>query len=345
MSREAIITLIEPLKNAVSCYEDILMEYISKNGVRIVGTIFPLIPPEITSAFVIETVKLPETIISGRIPFSTLKKIYSAVILPESPMPCCAVDLSSVEVYRVKYPSGYGEDASVSLHNETAAMLKKIFDIELKNIDIPTLQKKCETFETLRRSIRSLSSLRNEMKGIITNGELNLVFEVSTIFPPDIALQLITPLLDTLRSRNVEPVEEKVKALIYGAREIPSHITDFIEKSGIELQEDDTCTGRRLFDISLNSSSEFIFYELLDAYSYRPMYPCVRKVEERYELLYKLLRNYGINLLIFYKDDICGLSSGDISYLRIRMMRDGIDPLVIDNNNYIEEIDNYMRRI
>ena len=75
------------------------------------------------------------------------------------------------------------------------------------------------------------------------------------------------------------------------------------------------------------------------------MSSCTRKVSERYELLYKLLRNYGINLLIFYRDDICGLSADDIRYLRIRMMRDGIDPLVIDNENYKSEVEKYAGRL
>ena len=139
--------------------------------------------------------------------------------------------------------------------------------------------------------------------------------------------------------------EYKAKALIYGARKIPPYIIDFIENNGIDIEEDDTCRGRRLFDISLNAESEYLFYELLDAYSYRPMSPCIRTAGERYELLYKLLRNYGINLLIFYKDDLCGITSEAVNYLRIRCMRDGIDPLVIDRKNYKETVENYTGRL
>ena len=124
-----------------------------------------------------------------------------------------------------------------------------------------------------------------------------------------------------------------------------SVIADSIEESGILLIEDDSCSGRRLFDISLNAESEYIFYEILDAYSYRALTPCLRSVNERYELLYKLLRNYNISTVIFFRDKNCSESVKDIEYLRIKMMRDGIDPLVIDENNYREIVRDYVKRV
>jgi len=341
MHRETIASIIMEIKNAVSNYGKLLREYTDSENKQIAGFIVPVVPPEITSAFGIETVKLPESVITGEKEFPAREHIYKAVILPEVELPCYSYGFSDTPVYRIKYPAGYGEDAAVQLHNETSAMLDSIFRINLKSIDIAELQKRTGVFEMLRRSVRSITSIHQEKKGILSAEELDIVFEASSIFPPDFALKLILPLLEELRNFQIKQGSYKAKALIYGARKIPPHIIDYIESRGIDASEDDTCRGRRLFDISLNSESEFIFYELLDAYSYRPVSPCLRGVEERYELLYKLLRNYGINLLIFYLDDICGLSSDAVSYLRIKCMRDGIDPLVIDKKNYEEVIENY----
>ncbi len=333
------------MKNAVLNYEDMLRKYLTEKKVRLTGYIFPLLPPEITSALGIESVKLPESVIAGEKKISSENSVYKAVILPEAETPCCSFDFQDTPIFRVHYPCGYGEDAAVQLHNETAAMLNSLFQIDLKSIDITVLQKRTMVFENLRRCVRSITSLCRERKGIISAEEMDLVFEVSAIFPPDVALDMITPLLNELRNTHPAEREYKAKALIYGSRNIPPYIIDFIEERGIDAAEDDTCRGRRLFDISLNAESEIIFYELLDAYSYRHMSPCTRPVEERYELLYKLLKNYGINLLIFYRDDLCGFSSEAISYLRIRCMRDGIDPLVIDKENFKETIESYSGRI
>ncbi|HOP64465.1 MAG TPA: 2-hydroxyacyl-CoA dehydratase family protein [Spirochaetota bacterium] len=345
MEREKIIPLIEKLRDSVSRYEDILRSYSRDKNARILGYLQPLIPPEITSAFGIESVMLPEAVISGEKNPGTVEPVYRAIILPEGELPCLKADLSSFAVYRVNYPDGYGEDTAVAIHNETASMLKTIFDIDIKNIDISLLQSVCEKYNNIRRKVRNITSLVQERKGILTGEELDLIFEAAAVFPPEVSLPLITPVADLLQQIEPRSDSGSITALIFGGRRIPAGITDFIENRGITVAEDDTCGGRRLFDTSLNSSSEYIFYELLDACSYRPMCPCTKKQEERYELLYKLLRNYGINLLIFYRDDCCEISSGQIDYLRVRCMRDGIDPLVIDSRNYADVIENYLGRI
>ena len=122
----------------------------------------------------------------------------------------------------------------------------------------------------------------------------------------------------------------------------PAELAGNIESLGINVAEDDSCAGRRCFDLSTNAESDYLFYELLDSYSYRPLTPCMRTQEERYELLYKLLRNHGIETVIFVEDAGCGLSSAHIDYLRVRMMRDGIDPLVITPVNCAEKIRGYL---
>jgi len=147
-----------------------------------------------------------------------------------------------------------------------------------------------------------------------------------------------------MKKINEKTNPHKIHGMLYSGKNIPSEIADNIEKNGIMIIEDDTCNGRRLFDISLNAESEYIFYEILDAYSYRPLTPCLRPVNERYDLLYKLLKNYNIDTVIFYKDENCSEAVKDIDFLRIRMMRDGIDPLVIDENNYRDIVSEYVKR-
>jgi len=149
-------------------------------------------------------------------------------------------------------------------------------------------------------------------------------------------MEYITPVFEAMKKIEDKNEDKLISAMFYGGKNIPSVIADYIEKNGILIIEDDTCTGRRPFDISLNPESEYIFYEILDACSYRPLTPCMRPVNERYELLYKLLKNYNIETVIFFKDGNCSKSMNDIDFLRIKMMRDGIDPLVIDKNNYVK---------
>ena len=345
MKHSSIAGEMNKIAGIQSAYEDLIRDYTEKHGKKIISSPCFFIPPEINSAFNIITLKIPEFILKKPDLSEKLSSLYSAVVVSEKECFCSKIINPVAAPYIFRTPSGYGEDSAVSLHNEISMMLKTLFDIELKSISIESLQKETSIYEKLRRLVRSITALRGENRSLLSNSELSLIFETALILPPEIAIEYLTPLLDEMKKTSSENNDIRIRAMLYGGKIIPSSIADDIEKTGILIFEDDSCTGRRLFDISLNADSEYIFYELLDAYSYRPLTPCIRPVNERYELLYKLLRNYNIETVIFFRDDDCVESSDDIDYLRVRMMRDGIDPLVIDKNNYHQIVAGYVSRL
>jgi len=344
MKHKAINDILDRLRKIESIYEDLIKKYKNENGKKIIASPCFFIPPEINSAFNIVTLKIPEFILNDPSRSKKLNSLYDAVIIPEKECFCSSIS-SEITAHIFRTPAGFGEDAAVSLHNEIASMLTELFGIELKSINIETLQKETSTHEKLRRLIRSISALRSENRFLLNHSELSLIFETALILPPEAAIEFITPVLEEMRKISDKHDSSLIQGMLYGGKTIPSVIADSIEESGILLIEDDSCSGRRLFDISLNAESEYIFYEILDAYSYRALTPCLRSVNERYELLYKLLRNYNISTVIFFRDQNCSESVKDIEYLRIKMMRDGIDPLVIDENNYREIVRDYVKRV
>lgn len=344
MNYNSIKKEIEKISGIETAYKEIMDEFIRKHPKKIIASPCFIIPPEINAAFNIITLKIPEFVMNNTDSAKKIYELYSAVITPEKNCYCNNCIDMEIKTYTFRTPSGYGEDAAVSLHNEISLMLETLFKINIKSINIESLQKETYTYETLRRLIRSITALRNENLSLLNNSELSLIFETAVILPPEIAIEYITPVLEEMKKINTKNEKSLLRGMLYAGRTIPSQIADSIEENGIMIIEDDSCSGRRIFDISLNAESEFIFYELLDAYSYRPLTPCTRPVNERYELLYKLLRNFNIDTVIFFKDDNCGLSVEDINFLRIRMMRDGIDPLVIDSKNYSEIVSDYVRK-
>ena len=344
MKYNSIIEQTDKLTGIESVYGDILNNYKIKNAKKIIASPFFFIPPEINAAFDIITLKIPEFILNNKDNSYNITSLYDAVITSDKTS-FCNRRISPNPSYIFKTPEGFGEDASVSLHNEIMRMLKNLFNIDIKSIHIETLQRETSLYEKLRRVVRSISSLRSENRFLLNNYELSMIFETALILPPEAAIEYINPVLEEMRKITEKDKSFKTKGMIYGGKSIPAIIADSIEENGILLIEDDTCSGRRLFDISLNADSEYIFYELLDAYSYRSLTPCTRSVNERYELLYKLLKNYNIGTVIFYKDENCAESMRDIDYLRIKMMRDGIDLLVIDKDNYNEVVAGYVNRL
>jgi len=337
-------------------YEKIVKDYKEKHNKKIIASPYYFIPPEINAAFNIITLKIPEfmlnqsSVICSRPPSAggNNNLIFDMIILSDKECFCNngmggkLPPVKSTQHYIFKTPEGFGEDAAVMLHNELSLMLNTLFGIEIKSIDIEVLQRETAVYERLRRLIRNISSLRSENRTILSNEELSLIFETALILPPEIAIQYITPVLEEIKKSDNTQEDIKIRALVYGKKNIPHSLADNIESMGILITEDDLCTGRRIFDISLNAESEYIFYELLDAYSYRPLFPCLRPVNERYELVYKLLRNYQIDCVIFYKDEDCPDLNRDIDYLRIKLMRDGIDPIIIDKNDYKSIVSEYM---
>jgi benzoyl-CoA reductase/2-hydroxyglutaryl-CoA dehydratase subunit BcrC/BadD/HgdB len=321
-------------------YEKIIKDYKEEYGKKIIASPYYFIPPEINAAFNIIPLKIPEFMLNQSSMLDRLNSIFDMIII--SDRECfCNKDIKSIQHYIFKTPEGFGEDAAVALHNELSLMLNTLFNIEIKSIDIEALQRECAVYERLRRLIRNISASRQTNRTALSNDELSLIFELALILPPEIAIQYITPVLEEIKVSDNTHEDIKIRTLVYGKKYIPHNIADNIERMGILITEDDLCTGRRIFDISLNAESEYIFYEILDAYTYRPLFPCLRPVTERYELLYKLLKNYQIDCVIFYKDENCHDLNRDIGYLRIKLMRDGIDPLVIDKDNYESVISDY----
>ena len=332
--REAInnkaINNIRKIFETDEYYEKIIKDYKDAHDKKIIASPYFFIPAEINSAFNIVSLKIPEFMLNRSSILNRLNSIFDMIIISDKEC-FCNKDIKPIQHYIFRTPEGYGEDAAVALHNELSLMLHELFGIDIKSINIDVLQRETAVYEKLRRLIRNISALNYE-KGILRNSELSLIFETSLIFPPEIAIWYINPILEEIEISESRQKDIQRKALLYGNKYFPPDIADKIENMGIFIAEDDLCTGRRIFDISINSDSEYIFYELLDAYSYRALFPCVRPVNERYELIYKLLRNYQIDSVIFYKNEKCHNLNRDIDYLRIKLMRDGIDPIIIGKN-------------
>ena len=340
MKNSTKINNIRKIFETEESYVKIIRNYKEKHNKKIIASPYYFIPPEINAAFNIVTLKIPEFMLNQ-------SPIFDEIVISDKECFCnngrggILPPVNFTQHYIFKMPEGFGEDAAVALHNELSLMLNTLFKIDIKSIDIEVLQRETAVYERLRRLIRTVSALRSENMTILSNYEMSLIFEAALILPPEIAIQYIEPVLEEIKPSDNKHEDIKKRALLYGKKYIPYDIADNIERMGILIAEDDLCTGRRIFDISLNAESEYIFYEILDAYSYRPLLPCLRPVNERYELVYKLLKNYGIDCVIFYKDEDCNDLNRDIDYLRIKLMRDGIDPLVIDKDNYESVISDY----
>ncbi len=325
MSRKETAAVIKNIEEQFKSYIHFIKKYKEETNSPVAAWRLETIPPELAAAFNVISLKIPTFLKDQEIIGSGYSSIADVFITPAGECSCTGFMLPHVPLFKYKMPAGYGEDAAVSIHNETARLLDSMFNLDIKTINIEKLQEKTGIYEKLRRTVRGICAAKNAAPGLITNKELAVIFEAALIYPPETACSLIEPLLHILKEEEMEGGESALKAMIFSCDHFPAMTADLIENEGIIIAEDDTPGGRRCFDISLDHESDYIFYELLDAYSYKPYAPCIRTSEERYDLLYKLLKNYGIEVVIFLKSREHSLSENLIDYLRIKSMRNGID--------------------
>ncbi len=341
MNHDKKISALKQIKEAFASYNSIITEYKQQNNTSIAVWQMGTVPPELTASFNIISLKIPSFLKADDDKKTYWSQIADAHIIPETDC-SCTNKIPSIPVYNFKITGGYGEDAAVAIHNETALLLNNLFNIDLKKIDIKTLQKKTQEYEALRKTLRGICSARNSSPSILTQSELALIFETALVFPPETALEYITPIFNLCKDNTQNEDNTPLRAMLFSCDPFDGKTADLIEDEGIIIAEDDSQTGRRCFDISLNYESDYIFYELLDAYSYRPLAPCLRSPKERHELLYKLLRNYSIELVIFLKSEKHAISDEIINYLKIKSMRNGIDVIVSTVQESSDKVRDYL---
>jgi len=318
--------IVDQLEEKLSQLELIVPEFCSRNSLKSAGLSCMMVIPEVCAALGIFASVVPTpyggSCKAGDLLSKDLLQIYDFLVAPQD---CCGTS-SGNDILRFQVPKGHGEDASVELHNEHKKILSQCGAIDIESIDASILASWSREYNDLRRTVRGISGARKSKPHLLTHENLAIVFEASLALPPQIVLPLLKDLLDALHKGD-EKAHMNIPAMINGSRDMKWSEVDKIETLGFLIEEDDACKGRRNFDLSVNPDSQYLYYELLDSASYRPYCSCVRNSEERYELLYKMLGNHGIETVIF-SQDLCQCREKQSDDLRIRLMRSGIDPLV-----------------
>jgi benzoyl-CoA reductase/2-hydroxyglutaryl-CoA dehydratase subunit BcrC/BadD/HgdB len=248
------------------------------------------------------------------------------------------------DIIRFFNATGYGDEASRSLHQSlddllTAAKIGQVSQIERNHLREATIR-----YDTLRRLLRGISARRREKPHLLSNSDLFALFTAAVSLPPELVVECLSRIIEAMEKEESTSVGDLIPGLIYAGCVNDATSLDEVEEAGILLVEDDTCSGRRQFDLSFNPDSPRLYGEILDAFSYRPLCSSLRPVEERFELFYRLLKNHGIEVVVFIEDLCCPSRKGDIEFLRVRLMRSGVDPLVISSADALKSVKEYVRR-
>jgi len=346
MKSSPLSHLVDPVREMLYQFDFHAAGYKNETGAIIAGYSCDIFPVEVLAACGVTPLKLPSVLRNGPCMEGAMaglpRGVYDLIIVPEQ-CACAGLYVTGISpVYTFGFSGGWGEDASVAIHDSLAVLLNEI-GLDIKKIDIERLKAVTGEYNDLRRTIRGIASVRKEKPDLLSNADLGVLFE-SMVLPPSRVRPFLAAVLDALNRTKSDYEGQGATALVYYCLMDDASLLDDIEEAGCVIAEDDSCSGRRQYDISLNASSDYLFYELLDAYSFRPYCPSVRPGSERYELLYRLLGERGIDFVVFF-DDGCQARRRDIDFLRIRLMRLGIDPIVVDRRNAVTAVKDYLGRI
>lgn len=330
-------------------YGMILEGFRERSGARVACVTCDMFPPEAAAAAGLVPVRVPPSLagmcgaagISGA---GSLEKLYDCAVVPAGCARGEAMRGLPVPVHEFRVPAGWGVDAAGMMAAELDALLAKTGRVSLRDIDPARLRGATEEYNAARRRVRGIASVRAGNPGLLSCGDLAVVFEAAAAFPPALVSGHLLSILHALNKAGSGGDAGRVHALVYGSCG-GEGLLDAIEEEGCLVAGDDLCCGRGQFDMSYNADSAELLDEILDAFSYRPLCPSVRPLEERFELFYAMMKGYGIEAVIFIEDRCCPARLRDIPDLRTRLMRSGIDPIVATSGDVRERVKDYITRM
>jgi len=243
MKESRLSHLVDPLREMIGQYDIILNGYRERNKVKIAGLSSDIVPAEILAALGIIPLRIP--VIMGNMGICSFRLnaeektgvVYDMLILPEADKEKYS-DMS-IPVYDFRNPGGYGEEASVGLHNEIDRFLGDAGFPGIKELDAEKLQKIAEGYNDMRRLVRGISSTRRDKPHLLSNDDMLIVFEACAVFPPSVVMEYLVNILNSLKSSEEEAGPGLIPVMVYGSPIRDCGVLDSLEDEGLLVVEDD----------------------------------------------------------------------------------------------------------
>jgi benzoyl-CoA reductase/2-hydroxyglutaryl-CoA dehydratase subunit BcrC/BadD/HgdB len=342
--RQSILShLIDPLREMLYQFDMVIRGFRERMGGRIAGLSCWMLPPEIPASAGMVPLRLP---FFGRgvcpcLGISEIDEIYDCLVVPQG---CAGRASVRLPVYEFDAPGGYGMESAGLMEEAMDRFLRSFGLPRVRDLNAGRLLAAAQEYNALRRLVRGIASIRRSKPDLLSCKDLADVFEASAVLPPEAVIGHLVRILDEINKARSCYNGGMKQALAYGSFINDASILDEIEEAGCIFVEDDFCSGRRQFDMSYDEHAESLLREILGSFSYRPGCASFRTVGERTKLFYSMMKNEGIELVVFLEDLCCASKKGEIGELRVKLMRSGVDPLVAVTADAAEKVREYAGR-
>jgi hypothetical protein len=343
--------LVDPLREMIYQFDMVIRGFRGESGARVAGVTCDMFPAEITAALGLVPLRIPSLMIGrctaeGVPAINGIGGIYDLIAVPRGCTGRERIPDAALKVHEFTCPTGWGEQSCTAMEAGLEKLLEHAGSPGLSRLEPAVLAAVTAGYNSVRRMVRGIISVRREKPDLLSCRDLGAILEAAVVFPPSVTAGLLAAILDAMNTGESGVVPgSRVPVMVYASFACDAAVMDEIQEAGCLIMEDDTCGGRRQFDMSYNAESADLYNEILDAFSYRPRCPSVRTVEERVALLYSMIKSHGIEAVLFIEDLCCPAKGRDIDALRVRLMRSGVDPLVVATKDAVEKVKGYIARM
>ncbi len=341
--------MVDPLREMLGQFGDLIRGYRERTGMGALGSLCDVIPVEITAALGMITLRVPSRgadgcPAAGLAELGGLDGIYDRLVVPAGCARRESVPDRGVPVHEFAHPAGWGREARRLLGERLDELLRAAGCGGLSDIDGARLRAVTKEYNALRRQVRGIALQRREKPDLLSCRDLSLILEAASALPPSATAEHLAAILGALDRGEGRKRKGTLPVLVYAGCPGESAVLDEMEEEGCLVVEDDTCAGRRQYDMSYDHESMDLLDEILDACTFRPLCPSVRPVQERAELFYSMMKSQGIEMAVFIQDLCCPARRREIEALRVRLMRSGVDPLLVTIADAAEKVRVFVNR-
>ncbi len=210
--------------------------------------------------------------------------------------------------------------------------LEKGFGIQITDAN---LKESIRTYNTVRTLLKKISEIRSKDPGMLSARDLNALVRGSMILDRDQLVEKLAQVVRKLEGQRSIGSNTKKRIMLAGGLCDNPDLYVLLEKAGAEVVWEDLCTGSRYFEGTISEDGDPIA-SIARRYFERVICPAKHTtITARGENLVKLVREHGVQGVVFLLLKFCDPHSFDYPYLKEFLDRENIPSMLLEIENQL----------
>jgi benzoyl-CoA reductase subunit C len=210
--------------------------------------------------------------------------------------------------------------------------LEKGFGIQITDA---SLKESIRTYNTVRTLLKKISEIRSKDPGMLSARDVNALVRGSMVLDRDQLVEKLAQVLRKLEGQRPIGSNTKKRIMLAGGLCDNPDLYVLLEKAGAEVVWEDLCTGSRYFEGTISEDGDPIA-SIARRYFERVICPAKHtSITARGENLVKLVREHGVQGVVFLLLKFCDPHSFDYPYMKEFLDRENIPSMLLEIENQL----------